>query len=82
MTRSKRNGTKLLAASIGGGALVAMGIFTAVVGGAPTSDGPASVAGPMTGGETVTEEAPATSTPVFALATAKAVPAVKAQAYK
>ncbi len=82
MTRSKRNGTKLLAAAMGGSALVAMGVFTAVVGGTPASDGPSSIAGPMTVGATVTEGVETTTAPVFVLATEKAVPPVKAQAYK
>ncbi|MCV7225973.1 hypothetical protein [Mycolicibacterium komossense] len=77
MTRTKNSRTKLLAAVIGGGALVAMGLFTAIVDDAPVSTAPSSVAGQMTEGVTVTETTPATT-----LAIAKAVPAVKATAYK
>ncbi|CAN5509543.1 hypothetical protein BH09ACT8_BH09ACT8_16880 [soil metagenome] len=83
MTWSSANGTKVIAAAIGGGALVAMGVFTAMVGGPPTSDdGPLSAMGPMTQGATVTEVAATTSTPPATLPTEKALPAVKAKAYK
>lgn len=82
MTRTKSSRVKMIAAAVGGGAVVAMGVFTAMVGGGPTSDGPSSAAGPMTMGATVTEVAATTSTPPASLPTEKAVPAVKAKAYQ
>ena len=83
MTRSNSSATKMIAAAIGGGALIAMGVFTAVVGGGPTSDGPPVASmGPMSAGETVTQAALTTSTPPAVLPTEKAVPAVKAKAYQ
>ena len=82
VTRTKSSGVKMIAAAVGGGALVAMGVFTAVVGGGPTSDGPSSAMGPMTGGATVTEVAATTSTPPASLPIEKAVPSVKAKAYQ
>jgi hypothetical protein len=83
VTRSKNSGAKMIAAAVGGGALVAMGVFTAVMDGGPTSDGPPVASmGPMSAGETVTQAALTTSTPPAALPTAKAVPSVKAKAYQ
>ncbi len=72
----------MIAAAIGGGALVSMGVFAAVLVGAPASDAPLSAMGPMTAGEPVTEVAATTSTPPATLPTEKAVPAVKAKAYQ
>lgn len=82
VTRTKTSGTKMIAAAVGGGALVMMGVFTAVMDGGPTSDAPASVAGQMTQGVTVTQVAATTSTPPATLPIEKAVPSVKATAYK
>jgi hypothetical protein len=76
-----RQSAKLLAAAVGGGALVVMGAFTALAGDHSAGAGPISTAGPMTIGVTVTEAPPAVDAPETTLATEKAVPAVKAKAY-
>lgn len=76
MRSDNRNGTKMLAAAVGGSALVAMGAFTVMAGGQPASSS-SLVSGGMTTGVTITETTPAAS-----LVTSVAVPAVKAVAYK
>jgi hypothetical protein len=78
---SNRNTAKALAAVIGGGALVAMGILATDVGEAPVK-APAAAMGPMTAGATMTYAEPVPAVPGTPLATSKAVPPVKAQAYK
>jgi hypothetical protein len=79
--RDKHKKARLLAATVGSCGLVAMGVLTAVVGDPPTT-GRSVAAGPMTRGETVTEVAATTTLPPSVLPTEKAVPAVKAKAYK
>lgn len=81
MGDGRRRTTKLLAAVIGGGSLVTMGILTAMVGSQPAA-GTSIVSGPMTRGVTVTEVAATTTLPGSVLPTAKAAPEVKAKAYK
>jgi hypothetical protein len=76
-----QHSAKLLAAAVGGGALVAMGVFTAVIGDQPAGGPDITSAGPMTVGVTVTETVPAVDAPATTLLTPKAVPAVKAKAY-
>lgn len=75
MTINRRNRVKLLAAVVGGGAMVTMGAFTAALGG-PSAGSQSVVSGPMTVGATVTE-----TTPDTVLATPAAAPAVKAKPY-
>jgi hypothetical protein len=76
-----RQTAKLLAAAVGGGALVVMGAVTALAGTQPAGAPAVSAAGPMTVGVTVTEAIPAVDAPATSLLTPKAVPAVKAKAY-
>jgi hypothetical protein len=72
MTMNRRNRVKLLAAVVGGGAMVTMGAFTAALG-SPSAGTQSVVSGPMTIGATVTE-----TTPEATLVTSVAVPPVKA----
>ncbi|MET0702878.1 MAG: hypothetical protein ABWY93_24775 [Mycobacterium sp.] len=76
-----RQSAKLLAAAVGGGALVVMGAVTALAGNQSVGGPAVTAAGPMTVGVTVTEAMPAVDAPATTLLTPKAVPAVKAKAY-
>jgi hypothetical protein len=76
-----RQSAKLLAATVGGGALVVMGAVTMMAGGQPAGSSAVTAAGPMTVGVTVTEAPPAVAAPLTTLATPMAKPAVKAKAY-
>jgi hypothetical protein len=79
---SNRTVARVLAGVIGGGALVTMGLLaTAAGGGTPAAVLPCAM-GPMTGGVTVTAVTPVPTLPPSVLATQKAVPVVKASAYK
>jgi hypothetical protein len=77
-----RNVARVLAGVVGGGALVTMGVLATATGGQAPTAVPPSAMGPMTGAVTVTEVAPVPTAATSALAISKAVPAVKASAYK
>ena len=77
MANVTKKHAKLLAATVGGGALVVMGAFTALAGNPQPATGPLMISDGMSTGVTVTE-----TTAPASLATSEAVPAVKAVAYQ
>ena len=67
---------------MGGSALLAMGVFTALAGTSPTHGPDLMSAGPMTRGQTFTEVAATTTIPGSVLPIENAAPVVKAKEFK